>query len=168
MFLTPDDFTGQYKVSTNSYIEVDFQLYINKLEQKYLTDLLGVALYDLFEADVVSGSPVTQIYIDIFDAFAEDDGTGSGCQHRSNGMVEMLKGFIYFHFMRDLWTQSTMNGQIKNEFSNSTQARMSETNLDENYNEAVKTYQEIQWYIKENLDVYPTFNGMEKLPTSWL
>jgi hypothetical protein len=70
--------------------------------------------------------------------------------------------------MRDLWTQSTMNGQIKNEFSNSTQARMSETNLDENYNEAVKTYQEIQWYIKENLDVYPTFNGMEKLPTSWL
>lgn len=166
--LTPSDFTGLYKITSNTYTDASTQLYIDKYEKKYLTDLLGVDLYDLFIADLVAGVPQTAKYLTIYNAFAFDDGVGSGCQHRSNGMLEMLKGFIYFHVMRDMLAQSTINGKIKNEFSNASQARAVETNVYDNYNEAVKTYQQIQWYIEDNLTDYPLFNGMAKGFIDWL
>jgi hypothetical protein len=164
----PSDYIGQFKIPVNQFTTTDLQSYIDKYEKKYLTDLLGVELYDLFIADIVSNVPVTAIYLAIYNAFAEDDTVGSGCQHRSEGMKEMIKGFVYFHFTRDLYSQSQMNGKVKNEFSNSTQARMLETNMNDNFNESVKTYKQIQWYIDDNLTLYPTFNGFDKEYISWL
>lgn len=170
MFLLPENFTGQYKVSTgNTFSDADFQLYINKYEEKLLRDLLGATLYNLFIADLdVNEEPQTQIFIDIFDEFAEDEDAGSGIQHVSEGMIEMLKGFIYFYWLREQFTQNVISGPVKNEYSNSTQARFVETNMIDNYNQAVKTYQAIQWFIKEHLDDYPTFNGVCKSHMTWL
>jgi hypothetical protein len=168
MFLAADEFTSQYKVTVNTFTEADFQVYINKFVQKYLTDLLGVELYNLFIADLVADVPVTQIYLDLYNEFSFDDGVGSGCQHRSEGMIEMLKGFIYFHWLRDQFSQNVISGAVKNDYSNSVQARMVETNMESNFNEAIESYQQIQWYIEDNLDLYPLYNGKKKEAISWL
>jgi len=169
MFLIPSDFTGEYQLGGNALQTANFQIYINKLEKKYLTDLLGVELYNLFIDDLdVNFDPQDPIYQAIYEEIAEDEDAGTGCQHRSLGMIEMLKGFIYYHWLRDQFTTKTISGAVKNEFSNSQPATMSQTNMEEKYNESVSMYQTIQWYIQENKTDYPTYNGMEKEFISWL
>lgn len=169
MFLVPSDFTGEFKVGGNTLSSTDFQIYINKYEKKYLTDLLGVELYALFIDDLDGNSePVDPIYQAIYEEIAEDDGAQSGCQYRSLGMLEMLKGFIYYHWLRDQFTEKTITGAVKNEYSNSQPVSMTWTNIEEKFNEALESYKTIQWYISENITDYPTYNGLEKESISWL
>lgn len=169
MFLIPSDFTGEFKVGGNTLTSTDFQIYINKYERIYLMDLLGVELYNLFIADLdVNFEPQTPIYQVIYDEIFEDDGAQSGCQYRSLGIIEMLKGFIYYHWLRDQFTEKTITGAVKNEFSNSQPVSMTWTNIEEKFNESGQMYDTIQWYIKENISDYPTYNGLEKSSISWL
>ena len=169
MFLVPSDFTGEYQLGGNPLQTTNFQIYINKLEKKYLTDLLGVELYNLFIADLdVNFYPQLPIYQAIYEEIEEDSQYGTGCQHRSLGMIEMLKGFIYYHWLRDQFTTKTISGAVKNEFSNSQPATMSQTNMDEKYNESVCMYNAIKWYINENKIDYPDYNGIEKCSITWL
>ena len=173
-FLQPDDFVGIVEQSTNEFTDPKIQLYIDRFEPIYLTDLLGCDLYDLFVADLSptpaepTSVPQDAIYLSIFDAFTDDDGNTNGLQHRSEGMVEMLKFFVMFHYARDNQFDFAMTGATKNTFSNAEIADINGTNAIDNYNKGVETYQEIQWYICENLTDYPTYNGMAKEITLWL
>jgi len=169
MFLTPSDFTGFYQISNGATAQDDkINVYIASNEPKFLRDLLGCTLYDLFVADLVANVPQTQRFIDIFDAFCVDDSIGSGVQRRSDGMVEMLKGFTYYNIVRDSDFSNTISGNIKSEFSNSTIVSVIQMGLDERYNVAMGTYNNIQWFICDNSDVYPEYNGLIKEVEIWL
>lgn len=175
-FLEPSDFTGKFKISKNCYDEAVLQEYIDKYEDLYLIRLLGSDLFDLFIADLdISNQPQTQIYIDIFEPFHKDLESFSerwniskwyynhNCILLSEGMVEMLKGFIYYHYVTAENVKHTIMGLTKsiNENSSSASYEMIYRTGEVRYNEALNTYIDIQRYICEELESYPDWNGIK-------
>lgn len=159
------DFVAKYAISQNSFSESDLQSFIDKYELQYLYDLLGVDLTTAFLADITTPftSPSTPIYATIFNPLATDEATFCHKQLRSNGIKEMLIGFIYWEFVRMQKVQTTLVGSIVQSAETSREADWSETNLFVNYNSSVKTYQAIQYYISKNKTDYPDYNGLQKM-----
>ncbi len=148
------DFAGtQYSLPEQKYIS--YQNYLDKYEKKFLVNLLGAELYDLFIADLVSGVPQTQRFIDIYDAFAIDD---NNSVRYSEGMKVAALQYVYFYAVRDLSVKKTNTGVVFNNNEVSTGPFYSGYNIVEAYNEAIKNAKEIQWYICDNDEVYPEEN----------
>jgi hypothetical protein len=63
----------------------------------------------------------------------------------------MLKGFVYFEYMKDLTNQTTINGQTIPQNENSLTATSLYSMMYTRFNEAVRTYRAIQWYIITNM-----------------
>jgi len=150
------DFTGKYHIALTKFNDDDLDTYIEKYEKKYLTRLLGVDLYNLFMDELdLNNPPTTPIYKAIFDAFSLDD----GCDIvESNGMKEMLKGFIYFHYIFDNQQQQTPIGTTKQSAENSSVLNINGLTV-MRFNEGVETYRAIQRYIELNSSDYIAFNG---------
>jgi len=165
--ITPANFkNGLLCIATTVHTESDLQDYIDKYEVDYLQDLLGCELYGLFIADLVNGVPQTQIYIDIYNKFCIDDDCGH--QRVSEGMITMLEKFIFFEYVRDQKVKNTNTGNVVSQAEASRETMFPESRLYTIYNEGIKSYCNIQWYICENLTDYPTFEGIVKRKTSWL
>ena len=164
LFVTINDFTGKFALSTGMYANTNIQSYIDRYEDIYLTELLGVKLYDLFIADLVSNVPVTAKYTKIFNAFKEELDIRLII---SKGMKDMLVGFIYFEYMKDSITQTTPIGVVKQSTENSTPIS-AHTPIYLRYNESIKNYRAIQDYIMQNLSTYPLFRGYTKQYAYWL
>lgn len=165
-FLTPQDFDSDsiLCMASTRLTEDRIQTFIDAVEKRYLQDLLGCDLYDLFIADLVSNVPQTQRFIDIFDEFCKDDNCGI---IRSEGIKEMLKGFTYWEWEKQNKAKNTQTGSIVNENEVSREATFDEAGLYEVYNNAIKTYKAIQWFICDDLTTYPEYNGQRKEITHW-
>jgi len=146
--------SGEYTIPQDSYS--DIQPYLDKYEKKYLIELLGCELYDLFIADLVGGVPQTQIYIDIYNEICEDEGSAIV---RSEGMKIMLIEIVYFYIVRDLAVKKSSSGVGFNVNEVTDGPTYSGFNIVEAFNEGVKNYRVIQWYICDNSTDYPDYNG---------
>jgi hypothetical protein len=156
--LQTSDFTSQYKVSKDCF--TDLQSYIDKYEKHYLLRLLGADLYGLFIADLTVPTPQvpqTAIYISLFDAFEIDD--DNDCLRISEGIKVMLTQFVYFQFLRDQPNKKKIGGVYRTEIETGTNLGYDGYNLVEAYNQGVKNYKEIQWFICDNDTDYPTENS---------
>lgn len=170
-FLEPGDFIGKYKISKNCYDEAVLQSYIDKYEDIYLIKLLGSDLFDLFIADLdINNDPVSAIYIAIFNAFHKDISNYNGLKYYDNnclliseGMVEMLKGFIYYHYVSAENVKHTITGLTKgiNENSGASSYEMIYRTSEIRYNEALQTFTSIQAYICDDLTNYSEWNGIK-------
>jgi len=170
-FLEPSDFTGKYKISKNCYDEAVLQSYIDKYEDLYLCRLLGSDLFDEFIADLdVDNMPQAARFIDIFNPFHKDLNTYSGIRYFDNnclliseGMVEMLKGFIYYHYVSAENIKHTITGLTKNinENSGASSYEMIYRTSEIRYNEALSTYNDIQVCICDELENYSNWNGVK-------
>lgn len=169
-FTSPEDYKGFYQISGNSFDQTELQLYIDEVEPEILRDLMGCDLYDLFVADLVGNVPQTQRFINIFNAFCIDNPSFHNTQEKSKGIIEMLKGFVYFSYVKESDFANVITGNIKNAFSNSEQARSVEVGFNDRYNRAIVSYKAIQWYMCENTngDEYPEENSLFKDFISWL
>ena len=148
------DFAGtQYSLPEQKYIS--YQNYLDKYEKQFLTNLLGAELYGLFIADLVSGVPQTQRFIDIYNAFSIDD---NNCVRYSEGLKVATLQFVYFYAVRDLSVKKTNTGVVFNNNEVSEGPVYSGYNIVEAYNKAIKNAKEIQWYICDNDEVYPEEN----------
>jgi len=186
IILQVSDFTqkGKYYIpigTTGCSSEQKLQNYIDRYEKRYLQDLLGCELSELFIADLDGNThiPVTQIYLDIYNEICVDLTQGfnsiyygtCGCKPSrivSRGMKSMLMGFIYFQYMRDQPNAKDLTGVNNKKAENSTMASFESWGIDQYYNESIEDYQNIQYYIYENKGDYPTFNGVKKEITSTL
>ena len=176
-FLAPSDFVGIVEQSTNEFTEDKMQSYIDRYEPLFLRSLMGASMYDEFLADLdtaplitPSSIPTDPKFTIIFEQFHLDDGNTNGCQHNSDGMVQMLKFFVMFQYSVDNQFDFAMTGATKNSFSNSEIAQLNQTNAIDNYNEGVKTFHAIQWYICDNPVPYDydNYNGQKKEFMTWL
>jgi hypothetical protein len=168
MFLTPTDFTGKYELHKGMYDTAKLQIYINKYEIRYLKEMLGVALYNQFISDLTSGAnPVPQSpnFIKLFYAFSEDVNYNI---LDSDGMLEMLKGFIYFEYSKDAFMQQTTYGGVQQTAENSKVLNSLQTMIYARYNEAIRTYRAIQDYVLLNHSPLnlPTFYELLKINVS--
>ena len=164
------DYVGFYQISKGGNQEEKLQPYIDNVESNFLMNLLGCDLYNLFISDIdpVTNLPLTDRFLNIYNAFSVDVESFTGCQKRSKGIKEMLKGFVYYVFVRDSDYFNTVSGNVKHQFSNSLSANQIEIGLTGRYNLSLVTYSNIQWYINENSTDYPEFNGINLEPITWL
>lgn len=161
------DFVGKYSISQNSFNTTDLQAFIDKYEKVYLRDLLGLTLGDLLYTDIASVTflpPVTARFTVIFNAIAQEI---NGCDVISNGIKEMLLGFIYWEFVKTQSVHNTITGNMIAENEVSSQANWNLTEIYNNYNESIDSYRAIQIYINENSVTYPEYNGKMKVKAHW-
>lgn len=185
MFITATDFnSGKYRISQNPEDIASLNLYITKYEKQYLVNLLGATLYGLFVADLTAGVlPFqTAIYNNLYQPFDEDNLNSSNIFYpvgsfepdfedaidsnfgqivTSEGIKEMLKGFLFFEFTRDQPFENTPTGNVEQQIENGVKVKALQAGIKEKFNEAVRTYQAIQWYINQNSSSYPDYNGVK-------
>jgi len=151
------DFVGKYELTLSDFTEPLIDSYIEKYEKEYLIKMLGKTLYDLFIADLVNGVPQTTIYESIFEPLYVDLFCGF---QESNGIKEMLLGFIYYHYTLDAQQMQTSTGVTSPKGENSEGVNLNSITISR-FNENVQSYKTIQSYIQQNSSDYPTFNGKE-------
>jgi len=164
LLVVKSDFVGKYDLPKSINDKID--AYIAEYEEKILTEMLGDDLFTAFKTNVDSTirKPVLQIYLDLYNPVTVE---AWDCSLRSEGMKEMLLGFIFFHYVRDEPFKVGMNGAVVNQTETSTQANTSF--LYTRYNEAVKNYNIILSYANDNrAAVYPTLKGRFKSFSSWV
>lgn len=159
------DFKGEYAITMNAFSGTHLQSFIDKYELIYLRDLLGIDLSDALYTDITTPftAPSNVIYSKIFNKLAYDKDYR---QIVSNGIKEMLVGFMFFEYTRFQQIQNTITGNIQANNEVSTPASWGQTSVYNNYNKAIDTYRSIQYYVCENTTDYPLFNGIHKGYTS--
>lgn len=168
MIVSVSDFgSGKYELHRGLYDNSKIQNYIDKYEKRYLIELLGVELYNEFHADLIAGGgyPTEPRFQTIYDVLNYDY---SFEIYLSEGIKEMLKGFIYYEFVKDLINQMTVNGNVLPVGENSEPARTLYSTMYDRYNLAVKSYDAIQKYIWLNRSEYDKFNGNPKGFVYWI
>jgi hypothetical protein len=167
IILNIEDFKeGKYKIPQTPTINSEkLESYIERYEDKYITDLLGAELSDLFIADLLDGVPQTLIYLNIFNPIKQD--LKDECKIKriySRGIKDMLRGCIFWEFMRDLPNQKDLTGVNRAKSENGEPIHWQDWGLPSFYNESVSSFRSIQAYIEQNIVDYPTFNGSIKKP----
>ena len=69
ILIDTDDFQGKWCIAVDDYSEDHLNDYIDTFEKKLLVSLLGVELFDLFQADLVDQVPQTARFVSIFNEF---------------------------------------------------------------------------------------------------
>ena len=162
MLLTTEDFIDKYELSTGMYDTAKLEFYIGKYSERYLLHLMGAELFTEFENDLSNNVPQSPNFLKIWEPFNQDVSSVSILGHHSlygyrlngilesDGILEMLKGFIYFEYSKDLMNQQTPFGNVKQRAENSVVVDSPHTLIFGRYNEAIRTYRAIQEYIYTN------------------
>ena len=158
MIVSIGDFTGKYELHTGIYDANKLQAYIDKYEPTYLRELFGATLYTEFYNDLhlVGGQyvPKSPNFTFLFNPFAEDV-----YLYRmlvSDGIKEMLIGFIYFEYSKDLMNMMTPFGNTIARSELSKQTTTLTTLMYTRYNTAIKTFTAIRDYIFLHWNDMPT------------
>lgn len=149
---------GKNKIPYNTYQQGDLQVYIDRYEKQYLIELLGVVEYNALVNDLVNGVPVTTKFLNIFNPIAEEINKKNVT---TNGIKEMLKGFVYFHYMRDNMATPTTGGSKRTKSDNSTNISYTSSLVHSRFNDSIDDSRGIQSYIENNDNDYPDYNGTE-------
>lgn len=156
MIINVSDFTGKYSLSKGMFSETTITDYITRYQDQYLKELFGVKLFNQFNSDLLAGVPQSPNFIKVFDPLSEDvdimisryyRGFGYSGILISNGIKDMLLGFIYYEYAKDLVNQMTPFGNTKPQSENSDIANTLFSMMYNRYNESIGTYQAIQDYI---------------------
>ena len=151
-FLTYSDFVGKFELHTGMYDQPKLTSYIERYEKKYLTMLLGHTLYVEFMSDIssVTNLPQSPNFTFIFNPFQFE--TNWNATFISEGILDMLKGFIYFEYSKDLLNQQTPFGNVLQKSENSAVATPLYTMFYTRYNESISKLRAIQRYVIENFN----------------
>jgi hypothetical protein len=165
MILDIDDFEfGQFEIALDPEQEADLETYIDDVEAEYLPKLFGKELYDLFVVDwntAPVGTPTAPRFSMVYDPFVEQNDC---VMIQSKGMVEMLKGFVYYLFIRDQITRSTTMG-VDSFLGENVEAKTAiQHDTTRRYNDGVDTFKTIQYYMSTFNPkdfTYPEYKGVD-------
>jgi hypothetical protein len=150
-YLTPNDFNGKFALHTGMYANATIQDYIDRYEPLYLMQLFGAKMYDQFVNDMgVFNIPISPNFQFLYNPFHEN--IAFNALVVSNGLVDMLKGFVYFEYCKDLTNQMTINGNVRPTGENSADVSTLYSMMYARYNESVRTYRAIQTHIVSNFN----------------
>lgn len=161
--LKTSDFTGFYDISQNKFTKNELEAYILMFEKQYLEEMLGCELAGLLIADLdpITNEPVTQRFIDIWNSFCDDTFRCNCLFYSSAGIKDMLKGFIYFHYVNSQQQKNTIAGNVQAQAETATQlsGNNNQFNASLRYNQGVKTFKAIQSKVSIDSTTYPEFKG---------
>jgi len=165
IIVTNEDFVGEFQISTDKYSKDVLDGYITRYENKFINQLLGCELAELFIADLVNGVPQDQRFIDIFEPFCKQEDTWIW---ESAGMKEMLIGMIYFELVKNNNTYVATGGNKAKLAENSKIAGSIWHNVYARWNLSVETACAIQWFIEDDNVTYPEHEGIRFLINNWV
>jgi hypothetical protein len=144
-----DLFVGKYELHIGMYDQAKLQEYIDIYEPRYLVELFGEKLYNEFISDLnMQGVPKSPNFQFVFNSFYQNINLHTIIQ--SDGIKTMLKGFIYFEYLKDTTNQVTPNGMVIPSNENSTTASTLYSMMYARYNEAIRSFKAIQTRIMIN------------------
>lgn len=152
IIINSTDFTGKHRVSKDLYAELD--KYIIRYERRYLIDMVGLQVANLFIGDLVLKVPQAPIYLAIYNEIYMQE-MSCGCSSNrtemySAGIKDMLIGFIYFEYMRDLKYRPTSTGIVVNQNEVSREVANPDAIMYSRYNDSVEAYNVIRRYCRLN------------------
>ena len=151
------DFIGSAFIQRGKFTTPRFDDIRDEWTNTFLYELLGAELGKLFIADLVNGIPQTQIFIDLYDAFVKDDGLEV---RESKGIKDMIKQIIWFYYARNNGASVELTGN-NIDLGENSDISTDNFSLVKNYNKGIDTAKSIQWFICDNLGVYPVYNGQD-------
>ena len=165
--ITYSDFgKGKFELHHGMYEQAKIQAYINKYERQYLVKLLGVELFNQFVADLVSNVPQDAKYLKIYNPFEYDN---VNCYiYISEGMTDMIKGFVYYQYLKDLTNNVAVSGNVRPLGENSENVSTLNSMIYTRYNDSVRTYKAIQHYICDFSSDYLKYNGISIGMAYWI
>ncbi len=165
--ITYNDFgKGKYELHHGMYEQSKIQAYIDKYERIYLVKLLGVELFNLFVADLLAGVPQASIYTKIYEAFEYDN---VNCNiNISEGMLDLVKGFVYYQYLRDMTNNVAVTGNVRPLGENSENVSTLNSMIYTRYNDSVRTYKAIQQYMCDYSSDYLKYNGIGIRTAYWV
>jgi hypothetical protein len=152
MLVNVSDFVGKYQLHSGTYVSSNIQAYIDKYEPKYLRELFGAVLYSDFMSDLdqQTNEPKSPNFRYVYFPFAEDVNVYQMLV--SEGIKEMLLGFIYFEYSKDLQNQMTPYGNVQNKSELSNTVSTLSSMIWTRYNESVRTFMAIKDWMYLNWD----------------
>ena len=157
---------GKFELHHGMYEQAKIQAYIDKYERQYLVKLLGVELFNEFVADLSSNVPQSAKYLKIYNPFEYDN---VDCNiHISEGMIDMIKGFIYYQYLKDLTNNVAVSGNVRPMGENSENVSTLNSMIYTRYNDSIRTYKAIQYYICDFSSDYLKYNGIRIGMAYWL
>lgn len=142
---------GYWHIPSGCFDTTKLQAAIDFWEVDYVDQLLGCTEAALFRADLVDGVPQDPTYLSYYTPFCF---TPSCCEDEvvSKGMVDMLKGFIYYYYLRDNQLKITQSGLMQDISENSIVADLANLQIrtDERRNRSVRTFNAIKNRVKDN------------------
>jgi len=165
--ITYNDFgKGKFELHHGMYEQAKIQAYIDKYERQYLVKLLGVELFNQFVADLVGNVPQTAKYLKIYNPFEYDN---VNCYiYISEGMIDMIKGFVYYQYLKDLTNNVAVSGNVRPLGENSENVSTLNSMIYTRYNDSVRTFKAIQSYICDFSSDYLKYNGAGLRTAYWI
>lgn len=159
--LSTSDFEdGRYRIALNPEQDADLQIQIDFVENYYLKRLFGIELYDLFVLDLaapVVGEPTDPRFVKIFNSFDFQD--TDEFIYTSEGIKQMLKGFTYFFYLRDLNDKVGTASTLKTKSANSKNTSAWFVTVSR-YNQAIESYRVMQLFMNDfDSANYPEYRG---------
>lgn len=150
IFVNISDFSsGRYLLRLNPSQEADLTTIINDNEKSYILKLFGVTL-----GTQIWNAPTSKP--ELTDAFIEEI---NGCIVESKGVKEMIKAFIYFEFVRLLFSQQLPAGVARKQVEGAENKSSDSHDFVTRYNAGVNTWEAIQTKCLNDTTTYPTFKG---------
>ena len=158
--LKPSDFTGFHQPAGSDENDELLQAYIDKHESKCVKLLFGIEMGKLILADIALGatSPTNADYQKVWEPFEE---VGSSDQQWiSEGVLEILKSYIFWHYIIHTAVQHTQAGTTTAAID--TQQKGNPMRFAESrWNYMLDSWDAIQEYIAENESTYPDYLYIE-------
>jgi len=142
-------------------VTAKLQLFIDKMEDEYLEQMLGYAFAKLYKAGIIAN---TQIYLDIQNGKEYTDQKGDDQKWKGlrfttgTSKRSPVANFVYFYFMRTHITKTTASGEgvVEKENMKSTSAAPKQT---EAWNEMVRMNNQLVEFLLVNEAIYPAFKS---------
>lgn len=151
-------FIGELNIP-GSADEETLTAFIEKYEKKFLTEVLGYQNYTAFTTGIANS---TAIWISLRDGATYS--MANGMTYQWEDLKRAIACYVYFHWMRNEATQTTVIGESKAQAQNATNASP-DFKLVRAWNEMVDIVWNMWTYLDSSLNVYTTWKS--SYPSYW-
>lgn len=146
--------SGEFSVGLNTNEHPNMTSTIERVEKKYLTDLLGARLYNALQTDLAinnDGTATAQKWIDFINGVTYTTVDNPDIDVNYEGVKRMLKALVFFYYLRDHVIKRTGAGTVQLFGENSENVPVNVANgiIESKYNIAIDLYHDAQCFIEE-------------------
>ena len=153
------DMSGTARLQKDNNTVKKFNAIRDEKESEFLAQILGAELASLFYVNFNAVYPDTSLldprFLVIYNALRYD----YNCDViESQGLKQIQMFYVWFFYARDNNITISVGGNFAGKSQNADQAA-DPANLAKNYNKAIRSARNIQFYICDNSATYPEYNG---------